>query len=104
MYVNYGTDRDFEELRRLNVSLKGKIAIARYGKNFRGDKVRFYLPHCKTESIFYSYFDIYVCPKSLNCSVVRFLSINPMVSGSNPTSIKPSLRVKKVARSMLFQA
>ena len=41
MYVNYGTDKDFEEIKRMNISLKGKIVICRYGKNFRGDKVRF---------------------------------------------------------------
>eukprot|EP00794_Sanderia_malayensis_P016201 gene16201-17831_t len=39
VYVNYGTNLDFEQISRLNISLKGKIVIARYGKNFRGDKV-----------------------------------------------------------------
>ncbi|XP_065067793.1 putative N-acetylated-alpha-linked acidic dipeptidase [Rhopilema esculentum] len=41
VYVNYGTDKDFEEIKRMNISLKGKIVICRYGKNFRGDKVNF---------------------------------------------------------------
>ena len=40
MYVNYGTSHDFDELKKLNISLIGKIAIARYGKIFRGDKVK----------------------------------------------------------------
>jgi len=39
VYVNYGTYQDFEDLRKANVSLEGKIAIARYGGIFRGLKV-----------------------------------------------------------------
>lgn len=39
VYVNYGTYQDFEDLLRANVSLKGNIAIARYGGIFRGLKV-----------------------------------------------------------------
>jgi N-acetylated-alpha-linked acidic dipeptidase len=31
VWVNYGTYQDFEDLRKANVSLEGKIAIARYG-------------------------------------------------------------------------
>ncbi|KAH8812988.1 hypothetical protein F5884DRAFT_320104 [Xylogone sp. PMI_703] len=40
VYVNYGTYQDFEDLIAANVSLKGKIAIARYGGIFRGLKVK----------------------------------------------------------------
>ena len=40
VYVNYGTYYDFEDLVAANVSLKGKIAIARYGGIFRGLKVK----------------------------------------------------------------
>lgn len=40
VYVNYGTYQDFEDLIKANVSLKGKIAIARYGGIFRGLKVK----------------------------------------------------------------
>ncbi|POS83843.1 hypothetical protein EPUL_004889 [Erysiphe pulchra] len=40
VYVNYGTFADFEDLIRANVSLKGKIALARYGLIFRGLKVK----------------------------------------------------------------
>ncbi|KAI1298227.1 hypothetical protein F5Y03DRAFT_386723 [Xylaria venustula] len=40
VYVNYGTFRDFEDLIRANVSLEGKIAIARYGGIFRGLKLK----------------------------------------------------------------
>jgi len=41
VYVNRGTLADFETLRDLGVSLRGKIAIARYGGNFRGYKAKF---------------------------------------------------------------
>ncbi|KAH7406513.1 hypothetical protein DE146DRAFT_689164 [Phaeosphaeria sp. MPI-PUGE-AT-0046c] len=40
VFVNYGTYKDFEELQAANVSLKGKIALAKYGGVFRGLKVK----------------------------------------------------------------
>jgi len=41
VYVNRGTKADFETLEELGVSVKGKIAVARYGGNFRGYKAKF---------------------------------------------------------------
>jgi len=38
VYVNYGTLADFKKLSELGISVKGKIAIVRYGGNFRGVK------------------------------------------------------------------
>ena len=40
VFVNYGTYRDFEDLVAANISLSGKIALAKYGKIFRGLKVK----------------------------------------------------------------
>lgn len=40
VYVNYGSYWDFEDLVKANVSLEGKIAIARLGHVFRGLKVK----------------------------------------------------------------
>ncbi|KAH8592209.1 hypothetical protein B0O99DRAFT_654076 [Bisporella sp. PMI_857] len=40
VYVNYGTYQDYEDLLSANVSLEGKIAVARYGGIFRGLKVK----------------------------------------------------------------
>jgi len=40
VYVNYGTYQDYEDLIKANISLSGKIAIARYGGIFRGLKVK----------------------------------------------------------------
>ena len=38
MYVNYGRREDFQALAQLGLDLTGKIAVARYGKIFRGLK------------------------------------------------------------------
>ncbi|KAL7620627.1 hypothetical protein AAE478_009622 [Parahypoxylon ruwenzoriense] len=40
VYVNYGTYLDFEDLLKANISLEGKIAVARHGGIFRGLKVK----------------------------------------------------------------
>ena len=40
VYVNFGTYQDFEDLVKANISLAGNIAIAKYGKIFRGLKVK----------------------------------------------------------------
>ncbi|HEU4402683.1 MAG TPA: M28 family metallopeptidase, partial [Candidatus Polarisedimenticolia bacterium] len=40
VYVNYGTREDFERLESLGLSVEGRIALVRYGKIFRGLKVR----------------------------------------------------------------
>ena len=41
VYANYGRKEDFEKLKALGVSVKGKIVIARYGGNFRGYKAKY---------------------------------------------------------------
>lgn len=41
VYVNYGRTEDFFKLEReMGINCTGKIVIARYGKIFRGNKVR----------------------------------------------------------------
>ncbi|HET7789475.1 MAG TPA: M20/M25/M40 family metallo-hydrolase [Gemmatimonadales bacterium] len=40
VYVNYGLIEDYKTLDSLGVSVKGKIAVARYGRSFRGIKAR----------------------------------------------------------------
>ncbi|GMG32306.1 unnamed protein product [Aspergillus oryzae] len=40
LYVNYGSYQDYQDLVDANVSLSGKIAIAKYGHIFRGLKVK----------------------------------------------------------------
>ena len=38
VYANYGRPEDFKKLKEMGVDLKGKIAVVRYGMNFRGVK------------------------------------------------------------------
>ena len=40
VFVNYGLIEDYEQLKALGVSVRGKIAVARYGRSFRGIKAR----------------------------------------------------------------
>lgn len=40
VFVNFGTYRDYEDLRDAGIDLRGKIALAKYGRNFRGLKVK----------------------------------------------------------------
>jgi N-acetylated-alpha-linked acidic dipeptidase len=40
VYVNYGLIEDYAQLDSMGVSVKGKIAVARYGRSFRGIKAR----------------------------------------------------------------
>jgi N-acetylated-alpha-linked acidic dipeptidase len=40
VYVNYGLIDDYKTLDSLGVSIRGKIAVARYGRSFRGIKAR----------------------------------------------------------------
>jgi N-acetylated-alpha-linked acidic dipeptidase len=39
VYVNYGLPEDYEKLASMNLQLEGKIALARFGKSYRGVKV-----------------------------------------------------------------
>ncbi len=39
VYANYGSEQDFQRLDEMGISLQGKIAIVRYGRLFRGNKV-----------------------------------------------------------------
>ena len=38
IYANYGTPADFDKLKQMNIDVRGKIVIVRYGENFRGVK------------------------------------------------------------------
>lgn len=40
VYVNYGLIEDYAQLDSMGVSVKGRIAIARYGRSYRGIKAR----------------------------------------------------------------
>lgn len=54
VYVNYGLVEDYARLDSLGVSVRGKIAIARYGRSFRGIKAREAEKHGAVGLIIYS--------------------------------------------------
>jgi N-acetylated-alpha-linked acidic dipeptidase len=54
VYVNYGMPEDYLALERMGVSVKGKIAIARYGGGWRGLKPLLAQMHGAAGSIIYS--------------------------------------------------
>lgn len=54
VYVNYGMPADYATLRRLGVSVKGKIVIARYGGGWRGLKPKLADEHGAVGCIIYS--------------------------------------------------
>ncbi|KAF4323142.1 hypothetical protein BBO99_00002702 [Phytophthora kernoviae] len=54
VYVNYGTQADFDWLVSSNVTLEGKIALVRYGRNFRGLKAMLAEQHGMAGVLIYS--------------------------------------------------
>jgi N-acetylated-alpha-linked acidic dipeptidase len=54
VYVNYGLKDDYEALERRGISVKGKIAIARYGGGWRGLKPKLAQEHGAVGCIIYS--------------------------------------------------
>ncbi len=54
VYVNYGTPEDFAELDKLGVSVKGKIALIRYGGEYRGVKTHLAEEHGAVGVVLYS--------------------------------------------------
>ena len=54
VYVNYGTLEDYELLARYGVDVEGKIAIARYGRVFRGVKSKLAAEHGAIGCLIYS--------------------------------------------------
>jgi N-acetylated-alpha-linked acidic dipeptidase len=54
VYVNYGIPRDYEQLERLGISVKGAIVIARYGASWRGIKPKVAAEHGAVGCLIYS--------------------------------------------------
>jgi len=54
VYLNYGTRSDYEQLARLGVSVEGKVVMARYGRGYRGIKVKLAEEHRAVAVILYS--------------------------------------------------
>lgn len=54
VFVGYGLPRDYEELDRLGVSVKGAIVIAKYGESWRGIKPKVAAEHGAIGCLIYS--------------------------------------------------
>ncbi|HET7296063.1 MAG TPA: M28 family peptidase [Gemmatimonadales bacterium] len=54
VYVNYGLIEDYQTLDSLGVDVRGKIALARYGRSFRGIKAREAEKHGAVGLVIYS--------------------------------------------------
>jgi N-acetylated-alpha-linked acidic dipeptidase len=69
VYVNYGVPKDYEQLERRGIDVKGKIVIARYGGSWRGIKPKVAAEKGAVGCLIYSdprddgYFDGDVYPK-----------------------------------------
>jgi N-acetylated-alpha-linked acidic dipeptidase len=54
VYVNYGNIDDYRRLEQFGISVKGKIVISRYGKGWRGLKVKLAQDHGAVGALIYS--------------------------------------------------
>ena len=54
VFVNYGIAEDYEMLARYGIDVKGKIAIAKYGKSWRGIKPKLAAEHGAIGTLIYS--------------------------------------------------
>ncbi|HTP13996.1 MAG TPA: transferrin receptor-like dimerization domain-containing protein, partial [Bacteroidota bacterium] len=54
IYVNYGIPKDYEDLDRMGISVKGAIVICRYGASWRGIKPKVAAEHGAIGCIIYS--------------------------------------------------
>ena len=54
VYVNFGIPEDYEWLAKQGIDVKGKIVIARYGKSWRGIKVKLAAEHGALACLIYS--------------------------------------------------
>jgi N-acetylated-alpha-linked acidic dipeptidase len=54
VYVNYGVPKDYEELERRGIDVKGKVVLARYGGSWRGIKPKVAAEHGAVGCIIFS--------------------------------------------------
>src|SRR5438552_2731589 len=54
VYVNYGVPRDYDELDRHGIDVKGKVVLARYGGSWRGIKPKVAAEHGAIGCLIYS--------------------------------------------------
>jgi N-acetylated-alpha-linked acidic dipeptidase len=54
VYVNYGIPEDYDQLKRLGISVEGAIVVARYGQSWRGIKPKLAAEHGAVGCLLYS--------------------------------------------------
>jgi len=54
VYANYGNKEDYDTLKKMGISVKGRIVIARHGSGFRGAKTKLAAEHGAIGCILYS--------------------------------------------------
>ncbi len=114
VFVNYGLPKDYEELERLGVSVKGAIVIAKYGHSWRGIKPKVAAEHGAIGCLIYSdpkddgFFEENVFPEGpmrnpqgvQRGSVMDFTSSNPgdpLTPGVGATPDAKRLAIKDAA-------
>jgi len=113
VYVNYGVPKDYEELDRRGIDVRGKIVIARYGGSWRGIKPKVAAEHGAIGCIIYSdprddgYFEGDVYPKGAyrndrgaqrgSVADMPLYSGDPLTPGVGATEGAPRLPREKAA-------
>ncbi|HUF89399.1 MAG TPA: M20/M25/M40 family metallo-hydrolase [Gemmatimonadota bacterium] len=54
VYVNYGLHEDYDRLAAIGLDVRGKVAVARYGRSYRGIKARLAEDHGAAALVLYS--------------------------------------------------
>ena len=99
VYVNYGLQKDYEDLERLGVSVKGAIVLARYGESWRGVKPKLAAEHEAVGCILYSdprddgYFadDVYPAGPMKNPNGVQRGSVADQATTSTGDPLTPGI-------------
>ena len=109
VYVNFGLPEDYKQLEKLNIDVKGKIVIARYGHSWRGMKPKIAYEHGAIGCIIYSdpkedgYFQGDVYPKGAfknEYTVQRGSVMDMVVYPGDPLTpdIGSTLKAKRLSR------
>lgn len=117
VFVNYGLPKDYEELEKMGIDVKGKIVIAKYGQSWRGIKPKVAQEHGAIGCIIYSdpkedgYFQGDVYPKgpfknefgAQRGSVMDMVIYpgDPLTPGVGATEDAPRLTSQKEAPNLL---
>jgi N-acetylated-alpha-linked acidic dipeptidase len=99
VYANYGQIKDYEELDRLGVSVKGAIVITRYGESWRGVKPKLAAEHGAVGCILYSdprddgygIEDVYPAGPARNATGVQRGTVSDMASSWSGDPLTPGV-------------